>query len=46
MRIHILILGYNGLILSSRPKIDTVFRSQSWKCSLAFDKLNEIEKDR
>ena len=46
MRIHILILGYNGLIPSSRPKIDTVFRVQSQKFSLAFDKLNEIEKDR
>ena len=44
MRIHILILGYNGLIPSSRPKIDTVFRVQSQKFSLAFDKLNEIEK--
>ena len=46
MTIHILILGYNRLITSSRPKIDTVFRVQSQKFSLAFGKLNEIEKDR
>ena len=46
MRIHILILGCNGLIPSSRPKIDTVLRVQSQTFSLAFDKLNEIEKDR